>query len=73
MRLSLKIIIPSFIFIYGIKFLLITIFNLEQVLLLILITGILYLILFFSYTKMMKIDYIEIVKPLFKRIKFNKI
>lgn len=69
MRLSLKIIIPSFIFIYGIKFLLITIFNLEQVLLLILITGILYLILFFSYTKMMKIDYMEIVSPLFKKLK----
>lgn len=67
-KLSFKIISSSFIIIYGVKLFLNSIFGVNDDLKLIFLTGILYLLLYYIYIKIAKIDYTEIVNPLLKKI-----
>ncbi|WP_124640017.1 oligosaccharide flippase family protein [Amniculibacterium aquaticum] len=71
-KLSLKIIIPSFVLIFGIKFLLLLFFNVENLFVLIFLTGLFYLITYYVYVRIIKIDYMEIINPLLNKIKFNR-
>lgn len=68
-KLSFKIILPSFLIILGSRYIVEKFLFIENIIGIIIITGFIYLILFFSYTKLMRIDYYEIFQPLLSKIK----
>lgn len=67
-KLSFKIIIPSFLIILVTKFSLEEFFFIENIITLLIASGLIYILLFFSYTSLVRINYYDILKPVLQKI-----
>lgn len=71
-QLILKILLPSFLMLFGIRVLLKEVISFNGLQLVIIAFGI-YLILYFLWTRIARIDYLSIIKPVFTKFSNRKI
>lgn len=68
LKLILELLVPSILILFPLRYLLINVLHLNNFLLLI-VAGIVYLLLFFTWVKFRKIEYYSIISPLIERFR----